>query len=404
MSKRDLFIFLFKWKVLIASMFLVCLGTAVALICFGAPGYTAKATVLVERNRPPVMRAMPEASMDLAEALNTEIEIMLSRGVLERVVDTLKPHERPRKPSLIGDAVKSLTTWMEDVGLLYPQAPRERWIDQLKRNLKVKASIDASILRLSLGDTDPGWAAQLINAVIKEYLAEHVRAFSSRDTAGIFGERLDAIQREMRGRRDELARLKQQQSVAAIEETKRDLVRRIGDSGVLQETARGEIETLLLRFEPGHREVQLARARLARQQVAEAQMRERLTRLEAQAAKLDELVLQISSLETAYRDYSRRHDEARLTDVASANATNVVAIDMARVPDKPGTSRLLLLLISFGASLLLALLSAAVLEYFDRRMASPQDAQDILDLPDLGSVRMLSRRERTNALRGPGVA
>ena len=133
-------------------------------------------------------------------------------------------------------------------------------------------------------------------------------------------------------------------------------------------------------------------------------MRERLTRLEAQAAKLDELVLQISSLETAYRDYSRRHDEARLTDVASANATNVVAIDMARVPDKPGTSRLLLLLISFGASLLLALLSAAVLEYFDRRMASPQDAQDILDLPDLGSVRMLSRRERANALRGPGVA
>ena len=403
MSKRDLFIFLFKWKVLIAAIFLACLGTAVALIFFGAPGYTATATVLVERNRPPALRAVPEASMDLAEALNTEIEIMLSRGVLERVVDTLKPYERPRKPSAIGDAVQSLRLWMEDVGLLYPQAPRERWIDQLKRNLKVKASIDASILRLSLGDTDPGWAAQLMNAVIKEYLAEHVRAFSSRDTAGIFRERLDAIEGEMRGRRDELARLKQQQSVAAIEETKRDLVRRIGDASALQQTVRGEIETLLLRFEPGHREVELARTRLARQQAGEAQMREHLTRLEAQATKLDELILQISSLETAYRDYSRRHDEARLTDAASANATNVVAIDMARVPDKPATSRLLLLLVSFGASLLLALLSAAVLEYFDRRMASPQDAQDILDLPDLGSVRMLGRRERANALRGHSV-
>ena len=403
MSKRDLFIFLFKWKVLIAAIFLACLGTAVALIFFGAPGYTATATVLVERNRPPALRAVPEASMDLAEALNTEIEIMLSRGVLERVVDTLKPYERPRKPSAIGDAVQSLRLWMEDVGLLYPQAPRERWIDQLKRNLKVKASIDASILRLSLGDTDPGWAAQLMNAVIKEYLAEHVRAFSSRDTAGIFRERLDAIEGEMRGRRDELARLKQQQSVAAIEETKRDLVRRIGDASALQQTVRGEIETLLLRFEPGHREVELARTRLARQQATEAQMREKLARLEAQAAKLDELSLQISSLETAYRDYSRRLDEARLTDAASANATNVVAIDMARVPDKPATSRLLLLLVSFGASLLLALLSAAVLEYFDRRMASPQDAQDILDLPDLGSVRMLGRRDRANALRGQNV-
>ena len=342
--------------------------------------------------------------MDLAEALNTEIEIMLSRGVLERVVDTLKPHERPRKPSAIGDAVQSVRLWMEDVGLLYPQAPRERWIDQLKRNVKVKASIDASILRLSLGDTDPQWAAHLMNAVITEYLAEHVRAYSSRDTASIFRQRLDAIEREMRGRRDELARLKQQQSMVAIEETKRELVRRIGDAGALQQTIRGEIETLLLRFEPGHREVELARLRLARQQAAEAQMREQLARSEAQATKMDELILQISSLETAYRDYSRRHDEARLTDAASANATNVVAIDMARVPDKPATSRLLLLLVSFGASLLLALLSAAVLEYFDRRMASPQDAQDILDLPDLGSVRMLGRRERAIALRGQSVA
>lgn len=394
MSKRDLFIFLFKWKASMLGMFALVMASASAIIFLAPPSYSATSKVLVERNRPPVLRTTLAPAMDLAEALNTEAEILISRTVMTNVVDKLKPHERPRKPSRLSSMVDASKAWMEDAGLLYAQPPRERWIQLLQKNIKVKPSIDSSILKINYGDDDPQWAARLVNAVIDEYIAQHVRVFSARGTATVYQERMQAIEAELTRRRAELAGQKQRQALAAVEETKRDLVRRIGDFGNQKQTARDEIDGLLQRFERGHREVELATAKLARIERAEGQAREQLGRLEAQSAKLDELQLEIGSLETAYRDYARRYDDARLTDMASANSINVGAVDYADVPVRPDNSRLFLLVVAAAGAMLLALLVATVREYFDRRLASPQAAEDILGLPDLGSVPALRRSDR----------
>jgi len=389
-SKRDLLIFLFKWKAGILGMFFVVLAAAALIIFFAPPSYSASAKVLVERTRPPVLRTTLAPAMDLAEALNTEAEILVSRTVMSQVVDKLKPHERPRKPSSISRTVDATRAWMEQAGLLYAQSPRERWIQLLQKNMKVKPSIDSSILKVSFGDEDPQWAARLVNAVLDEYVVQHVRMFSTHGTAPIYLERMQAIEADLRRRRSDLEQLKRRLSLTAIEDTKRDLVRRNGDLAGQMQTAQTTVDTLLLRFEPAHREVVLAKATLARLARASEQVGEQLTRLESQQAKLDETQLEIGSLESAYKDYARRYDDARLTDLASANAINVGAVDHADVPERPDNSRLFLLLVAAGGGLVFAVLVAVVREYFDRRLADPTAAEDILGIPDLGSVAFIA--------------
>ena len=393
MSKRDLLIFLFKWKAGILGMLLLVVAAASVVIFLVPPSYTANSRVLVERNRPPVLRATLGPSMDLAESLNTEAEIFVSRTVMSNVVDKLKPHERPRTPSRIGTLIDETKAWLEDAGMLYPQSPRERWIQLLQKNMKVKPSIDSSILKISFGDEDPQWSARLVNAVLDEYIAQHVRVFSKRGTSEVYRERLQAIEGDLRKRRNELATQKQKQNLSAVEETKRDLVRRNGDFAGQIETAQTELQTVLSRFEDGHREVELAKAKLVRLKRAAEQAREQLVRLESQQAKLDEVQLEIASLETAYKDYAARYDEARLTDLASANSINVSAVDYADVPARPDNSRLFLLTLAIAGGLVLALLVAIVREYFDRRLADPAAAEEILGVPDLGSVERLRGRQ-----------
>ncbi|MBQ1766122.1 MAG: hypothetical protein IIZ92_24945 [Aquincola sp.] len=399
MSKRDLFVFLFKWKASLLGVFLLVMLAASAIVFLAPPSYSATSKVLVERNRPPVLRTTLGPAMDLAEALNTEAEILLSRTVMTHVVDKLKPQDRPRQPGRLSSLVDASKAWMEEQGLLYAQPPRERWIQQLQKNVKVKPSIDSSILKINYSDDNPQWAARIVNAVIDEYIAQHVRVFSARGSSQVYQERMQAIEADLTRRRAEMAAQKQRLSLAAVEDTKRDLVRRIGDFGGQKQTARDEIDSLLQRFERGHHEVEVATAKLARIERAEAQAREQLGRLEAQSARLDDLQLEIGALETAYRDYARRYDDARFADMASANAINVGAVDYADVPVRPENSRLFLLVVAAGGALLLSLLVATVREYFDRRLSNPQAAEDILGLPDLGSVPVLRRADR-QALHG----
>jgi uncharacterized protein involved in exopolysaccharide biosynthesis len=388
-SKRDILIFLFKWKASIIGIFVLVLAAAALVIFFVPSSYTANARVLVERNRPPVLRTVLAPSMDLAEALNTEAEIFLSRTVMSNVVDKLKPYERPRTPSRLGTIVDATKAWMEEVGLLYPQSPRERWIQLLQKNMKVKPSIDSSILKITFGDDDPQWSARLVNAALDEYIAEHVRVFSTRGISQLYLERVQTIEANLRKRRNELAMQKQRQKLTAIDDTRRDLVRRGGDLAAQIETAQSSLQSLLTLFENGHREVELAKAKLARLNRAAEQVHEQLSVIEGQQAKLDEAQLEIASLETAYKESASRYDEARLADLASANAINVSTVDHAEVPARPDNSRLFLLIIATGGGFFLALLIAIVREYFDRRLADPAAAEEILGVPDLGSVERL---------------
>ncbi len=394
MTQRDLFRFLFKWQGTLAGLFALAMAMASVAIFMLPPGYVATARVLVERNRAPILRSVLAPGMDLVEALNTEMAILLSRSVMEAVVDDVKPHERPRNPSWIGDQLRDATAWLEDQGWLYAQPPRERWIEILQKNVKVRPSIDASVLQVTFGDDDAAWAARLVNAVLKHYVTQHIRVFTVEGPTRMLAARLQQVEGDLRQRRQELAAVKKQGALGALDDAKRDLVRQGGVISEQLTAAHSALETALQKYDAPHPEVQLAQSRIGRLKDSAREVDARLQKLEGEQARLDTLRLEIGALEADWRDLSRRHDEARLTEQGSATAVNVTPVDFAAVPSRPPYSRLLLMLVALVGSAVFALLVALVREYFDRRLSDPSLAEELLGIPELGSVGVLSMRQR----------
>ena len=80
--------------------------------------------------------------------------------------------------------------------------------------------------------------------------------------------------------------------------------------------------------------------------------------------------------------------------MADVKLINVRVVDFAEVPVLPRASRLLLIVLSIPAALVLALGVAILREYFDRRVLSPGVAESILKLPELGSVPVFGSASR----------
>src|SRR3954464_5649072 len=128
MTRRDILIFVFKWKATILLVFAIAVATAALLVYVLPPNYSAKASVLVERNRSPVARSTFVPVTDLVEVMTSEAEIIVSRTVMANVVDRLKPHERPTRPSVVKRIRDDALDWLTEVGLIDALSPREKWI------------------------------------------------------------------------------------------------------------------------------------------------------------------------------------------------------------------------------------------------------------------------------------
>jgi capsular polysaccharide biosynthesis protein len=62
------------------------------------------------------------------------------------------------------------------------------------------------------------------------------------------------------------------------------------------------------------------------------------------------------------------------------------------------------MLIAAAGGSVLALLVAVLREYFDRRLAEPAAAEDILGIPGMGSVACLAPRHPARIRPGPGLS
>ncbi|MBI1398049.1 MAG: hypothetical protein GC151_18905 [Betaproteobacteria bacterium] len=391
MTPRDIAIFLFKWKWNILGTFLFTVLVTTLTVYVVPPSYDSSAKILVERNLPPVLRTLPGPAMDLAEALNTESEILLSRTVMTAVVDRLRPEDRPKHETTMSRIVGSVRDTLQSMGLSNPVDPREYWIESLQRRIRVKPTIDASILKVSYSDEDPEWAARIINTTLDAYIENHVRVFSVERTSELYKSQVDMIGKQLAEKREEIIQYKRRMSISAMEDTRRELVRQVGNLGDEIATTQSELGALLLRYEYGHAEVKLKRAKLDSLRERREAARRRLGQLEADQEHLDALQANISSLQDSLRDYTKRYEDARLNETASAATVNVSAVDRATVASRPNHSRLFYIAISLLAGLPLAVLVAAIREYFDQRLVSSAHIEEVLTIPHLGTVAELPR-------------
>ena len=166
---------------LIASIVALMVAAAVVLTMLQTPRYTATSTVEINQQADTVLGEELEADStaspgwDIDLFLNTQLEIVRSRALAERVVRRLNLASSDR-----------FFAAMQAPGLTETESEQERTntaVDMVRANLEVELPRDTRIASLAFTSTDPQISAEVANAYAAEFIQGNLqRKFDSSAT------------------------------------------------------------------------------------------------------------------------------------------------------------------------------------------------------------------------------
>jgi chain length determinant protein EpsF len=432
-----------RWIVALSVLGLT-VGLTLAISLLLPKQYKATASVLIDFKPDPIS-ALAYGGLPSPAMMATQVDIIGSDRVAQRVVRNLKLNENPQVRQQWLDETKgqgSIESWM---GALF------------QRNMDVEPSRESSVISLSYRSPDPRFAAALANAYVQAYIetalelrVEPARQYASffdtrakearealekaqaryssfQKENGIFAsdERLDietarltelssqvtALQaiaaesgsRLLQAQGAQGDRLQEVLGNAIVGQLKADLNRaearlqelgtRLGEAHPQMVEARASVAEIRARLEAETRKVTggvgvtntINRQREQEIQRALEVQRQKVLRMKAVR---DEGLVLIRDIENAQRAFDAIQQRFVQTSLESQTTqSNVNLLTEALPPLEPSSPRVMLnTILAFVGGVLLAIGAALGLELRDRRVRNIDDAADALGLPVIGSL------------------
>ena len=430
-------------------VFACVLIAAILYLIFATRVYTATASILIDAKPDPVSSMLyggPTPSQ-----INTQIEILRSDRVAQRVVQNLK----------LADLADMRSTWASAKS---GQTIQE-WLTELVENgLDPKVSSPGSnVINIGYKSADARFAATVANAYVQAYLETSIelRVDPAKQYSGFFTDqqkdarvaletaqnKLSAFQKEkgIIGSDDrfdlEMSRLTAlTQELVTIQTAQVAASTRngqVGAAGQLPEVlangtvsglksdlsaAELKLQDLSSRYGDKHPQVQEAReqvielrAKIARAtndvagslgvdaRVGHAREADIQAEVDAQRTKVlalketrDQVAVLQRDVDNAQRSYDLVYSRASQTNLESQNRqSNATVISQATTPSMPSSPKLLaVLLMGFVAAVCLGVGTALLMEQFDKRLRTTTDAFEFLGLPVIGIMPSPSMNRR----------
>jgi len=369
---------------------------ATVLVIMGAsyvfpPVYSASAKLLVipgSENLPiftlssTVADRVPTTSLQVEDVLS-EMELMQSRPILERVVDRIGLDHRekidlgepaapasPMKQRIV-DALRaasdSVKAFLVDLDLISVTGDREKAVNDLRNRIRVRPIRSTNVFTLDYADSDPKLAAMIVNALAEEYLSYRKDVYRPLGAVEHFREKLEVQKADLKAAKERLRVYQDQQNITNLEV---------------------EIENTIRLLEEAKKNGAF------NQQVD--QYTRRLAALRAAAPVIRDLRFEVEDSERIYERYLQKYDEvtsnAELSDAKFANVRLIEAATPNWEPAFPHrlTNLFLSLFLGLGGGVGMAL----AIEYFTSKVNAVEDVEAAGVLA-LGSVpRLTRRRER----------
>ncbi|KPF43937.1 chain-length determining protein [beta proteobacterium AAP121] len=430
-----------RWVVAVAVLAVTVLGT-LAVNLLMPKQYKATASVVADF-KPDPLSAVMLGGMQSPAFMATQVDIIKSDRVAQRVVRNLKLNENPQIRQ----------QWQDETG---GQGSIESWLGTVfQRQMEVLPSRESSVIEISYLAPDPRFAAALANAFVSAYTDTAIdlrvdparryssffegRAKDAREALEAAQSRLSSFQREKgivasderldveNARLNELSSQFTAVQAISAESGSRQAQAQSGQGdrmaevlnnalvgGLKAELSRSEarLKELNTRLGDNHPAVQESRANIAElRQRLEAETRkvtssvgvgntinrqregEIRRSLDAQRAKVlqlkqvrDEGMVLMREVDNAQRTYDAILQRLTQTSLeGQATQSNINPLSQADVPLYPASPRVVLnTAIATFAGLLLAVGVALVLELLDRRLRTVDDVATALDLPVIG--------------------
>jgi uncharacterized protein involved in exopolysaccharide biosynthesis len=345
-----------RWYLIVVSTSTI--GLSIVFAYMSPAVYTAKASFVVERAYNPVQRDQKERRpLPPLEAATNIRTLVVSRPVIEAVVDKIRPYERTSsEPEAISEA---LGRW----GLVTLLPLRERYINQWGRRLTVQ--MEGDVVEIGFAHANRRLAVQVTNLVVDEFVKRYLVLHNPGKIAAL---------------RNDLLR-----SLGAEITTVRSIASKAPTSGVaLRSALAGRLRVLRLwshdvdasvralqsTLVSGHprvvAEMELASALTAAIAEGEASLR----RVEGARTESNERRESLRNLQITFHATSQAVEQLRLAQHADIRTANIRIVEYADEPPIPGGDKLLRVLMALLVAPLFALVAARVRENLAPRAAA----------------------------------
>jgi len=251
-SLRDVFQIIFKRKLQILICFIFIVSIAVAGTSLMTPVYEASTQILVKLGResvfvPTAGNVTPILNINREEQVNSEIEILKSRALAEKVVASIGP-------SVL---YKSLTEEKSGIlNLIMPDKRREMTPDERKaadfesavadfmEALDVTGIKKSNVIQLSFKNQDPQMAATVVNDLAKMYLDQHLAVHKTPQNVKFFKEQTDLLKNKLEQTEEKLEALRKKHNITSLEQQRTLLLGQSSELNAdLNQTISLEVET-----------------------------------------------------------------------------------------------------------------------------------------------------------------
>jgi uncharacterized protein involved in exopolysaccharide biosynthesis len=362
---RDFLTILFKHKSKIATIFLATVGAVTIGSFLLTPTYEARSSLMVKfggeyvnRSEAVDARSFPW-SLHQEEMVNSEIQILTSRELIEKVLTALKVG------TVYPDLVESPPSGM---------TPLQAAILAFEKKLTVEGVKKSNVIEVAFRHKNPQLAARVVNLLVDGYKEKRLQVFSD-PPSSFLEKQLAYYERQLKESEDKLESFKQRYRVFSLDEQRSLLLRQ-----------RVELDTSLKNLQNQNDELQIARAATLKKQLG--RLDREIRTLDLREGELQPLKRDLSTNEKHYRTYLERLEEARISEnLNRRRLANISVIQAAAVPARPiqpnkAFNILLGLLLGAVSGLGFAFFS----EYAAESYSTPEQTKKDLGLPILTTV------------------
>ena len=251
-SLRDFLTVLFKHKQTILIIFSAVIVTVTIGSFLLPPTYEAKSSLLVKFGREYVYRSEvgERGSSDMGplippnqeEVINSEIQILTSRDLIDKVIETIKVE------NIYPEVVENPSATMP---------PLEAAILRFEKKLSVEGVKKSSVIQVSFQHKDPRIAAKAVNLLVDFLKEKHLQVYSD-PKSSFLEQQLSAYDQRLKDSQNQLEAFKQKYRVFSLEEQRTLLLKQRTDLDTSFKTSQNairELQNKLLSFKTQMRAV-----------------------------------------------------------------------------------------------------------------------------------------------------
>jgi succinoglycan biosynthesis transport protein ExoP len=227
LSVRDFVVPLFRRKRLLMVTFFSVLGVAILLALLLGPAYSSRMEILVNRERlDPLVSTEATTQIMTAdnpvtpEEINSEVELLSSRDVLEQVVLANGLDKKPTGFSL----VEVLMPWQT------PEDRIARAVKHLAKQLQIDNVKNSNLIEITYKSPDPQRSYGVLKSLGDLYVAKHVAVHRPAGSLEFFAAETQKYHGELQDAESKLRTFGLQNAVAAPDQQRIDLSTKAADS------------------------------------------------------------------------------------------------------------------------------------------------------------------------------